>query len=567
MLDRQQFGRFRVSPTDPATLRIADVDAHLKKLVEASGNRIRVEQLSESFEGRPILVVTLGSGPRRVLLWSQMHGDEPTHTAVLLDLLSYLARMPTEPRVADIVAGCTLMMLPMLNPDGAERWTRFNAQGIDVNRDALRLATPEGRALRNTVDAFRPQFAFNLHNQNARTSVGSPPRPAAASVLAPPIDASGTQTPELRRAKQMAACFVETVRPFAEGMISRYDDEFEPRAFGDTIQASGASTMLIEAGGWPEDDAEPLVRLHFHGLLTTLHAIATDRLNEFDVQVYESLPESNSRNLFDCVVTGGQLLDAQRNKSYRADLGIDGSRDGHTENVARRAARIVDIGDLTTMGGQRAIDARGCLIVPGRIAFLRDWRPVDQLPDDRLEALLANGITTVVGAVDLLDRDALEEIRDDRSLPVNWAYAALLESTRSVSSAALLENAALAAARGAIAVVGGEADESLWQNLDYFGLSLLKAEQLPTVELDERDRTATIRRVVRDYEMFMLAGSRGTIARGRIADFVMFEMGERSSDVPLADPGHLKRVLVAGDTVWENGRRTSATPGALLTRG
>ena len=71
------------------------------------------------------------------------------------------------------------------------------------------------------------------------------------------------------------------------GMISRYDDTHEPRAFGDTIQATGASTMLVEAGGWPDADIEPLTRVHFHGMLTTLHAIATDKCGDADVKIYE----------------------------------------------------------------------------------------------------------------------------------------------------------------------------------------------------------------------------------------------------------------------------------------
>ena len=89
----------------------------------------------------------------------------------------------------------------------------------------------------------------------------------------------------------MCACFVEAVRPYAEGMISRYDDTHEPRAFGDGIQSLGVSTMLVEAGGWHEADPEPMTRLHFHGMLNTLHAIATDKYQAADHQIYEDLPE------------------------------------------------------------------------------------------------------------------------------------------------------------------------------------------------------------------------------------------------------------------------------------
>jgi hypothetical protein len=254
LLDRSEYDTFRVAPLDPATLRAAEVERIVKRLAELSAGRLKLEKFAESLEGRPIYLCTLGNGPRRVLLWSQMHGDEPTHTAVMLDLFNYLLQQPALPLAANILAGCTLMFIPMLNPDGAEAVIRFNAQGIDVNRDWRRQATPEGRALMRAAKTLTPQFGFNLHNQNARTSVGHPPRPAAISVLAPAPDATRTVPPSMRVAQQMCTCFVEAVRPFAQGMISRYDDTYEPRAFGDGIQSLGVSTMLVEAGGWTEAD-------------------------------------------------------------------------------------------------------------------------------------------------------------------------------------------------------------------------------------------------------------------------------------------------------------------------
>ncbi len=108
----------------------------------------------------------------------------------------------------------------------------------------------------------------------------------------------------------MCATFVEAVRPIVPGMISRYDDTHEPRAFGDTIQATGASTMLVEAGGWTDADIEPLTRVHFHGMLTTLAAIATDKDRDADIKDYESLPESNAARQMDCMITNAQYPDA-----------------------------------------------------------------------------------------------------------------------------------------------------------------------------------------------------------------------------------------------------------------
>jgi len=102
-----------------------------------------VEEIGKSVEGRSINHLWFGRGPYHVLLWSQMHGDEPTATAALFDVFEQFRRHRDEPAFALILDSLTIHAVPMLNPDGAERFQRRNAQGIDINRDALRLQTPE----------------------------------------------------------------------------------------------------------------------------------------------------------------------------------------------------------------------------------------------------------------------------------------------------------------------------------------------------------------------------------------------------------------------------------------
>jgi Zinc carboxypeptidase len=566
LLDRGHYERFRVSPVDPATIRVGDVEKILAKLALAFAGRFRLEKFAESFEGRPISLVTLGGGPTRVLMWSQMHGDEPTHTAVVLDLMSYLLESPAEPLAKEILSECTLHIIPMLNPDGAERVSRFNAQGIDVNRDARRLSTPEGRALRRAVETLKPSFGFNLHNQNARTSVGNPPKPAAVSVLAPSADAAARPTPHMRQAKQLAATFVEAVRPFAQGMISRYDDEFEPRAFGDTIQASGVVTMLVEAGGWPEADSEPLVRLHFHGLLTTLHAIASGRFADVDPQIYESLPKSNSRNLVDLLIAGGHLLDADHGAAYKADLGIDHSHGNRLALTAKRDGKIVEIGDLSTTAEKLAIDAADCLILPGRAAFLPDWTSQSDFSDSHLPSLMSHGVTSVVGTVNLADDDAIAAISTARQLPINWGFVGRLDTARTLVGPRLVEQVALAAHRGLLAVIGYHADETVWQLLDRFGLPLLQSNQLPAIESTNSYRTLA-QEAHGVHKLLGLGASRGWIGHGCFADLQLFELGGDLHSLPALDWRSLKRLIVAGESVWENGRRIGGMPGVLMRRG
>jgi beta-lactamase class A len=308
--------------------------------VLAGARGFTVEEIGESAEARALRLIRYGSGPTRVLLWSQMHGDETTASRTLADLLNYIAMNPTDPRVTRWQERLELLLIPMLNPDGAERHTRRNAFGIDVNRDARVLATPEGRALKAVHDRFRPQFGFNLHDQNPRTRVGASERRAGISLLAPLPDARGTPTPELVRAQRLAAVMGRALEPVVGGFITRYDDSFNPRAFGDLVQSWGTSAVLVESGGWARESTKHFLRTaNFITLVTALDAIAAGNLDEADDAWYHALPQ-NGRALNDLLLSGGRIV-LPGHPAYRADIVMD-------QELPGGPLRIVEIGDLGT---------------------------------------------------------------------------------------------------------------------------------------------------------------------------------------------------------------------------
>ena len=265
-----------VHPKDlpaPALVRHPLVEARLRHFAQTAPDLFHVEEVGRSVEGRSLQLVRLGTGPRHILLWSQMHGDEPTATTALFDLLEYVRLHRDEPRVRRLLSALTLHALPMLNPDGAERFQRRNAQGIDINRDALALQTPEGRTLKGVRDRLQPSLGFNLHNQSWRTAVGGTGRPASISLLAPPFDAARNDNPGRVLAKKVCAVIRDALEPLASGQLGRYDDSFEMRAFGDNLVRWGTPTVLIETGPWPSPQPdEPLLRLNFVALVTALEA-------------------------------------------------------------------------------------------------------------------------------------------------------------------------------------------------------------------------------------------------------------------------------------------------------
>jgi hypothetical protein len=356
-----------VSPPAPPLLTHEEVVSRLKAVVAADPALFSMEQIGESVEGRSINHVRVGSGSTHVLLWSQMHGDEPTATAALFDVFEYLAKHGDEPAVGRILTQLTLDVVPMLNPDGAERFQRRNAQSIDVNRDALRLQTPEGRALKALRDRLQPKVGFNLHNQSWGTAIGDPPKPASISLLSVAYDEKGSENDGRKLTKKLCAVIRDSLEPFASGQIGRYDDSFEVRAFGDNITLWGTPVVLIETGPWPAEEPDShLVRLNFIAILSALDSLATGTVKRADEDRYESLPMNDSGLLY-ILVRGATVINGAGVQPYVADIGISGNRrvriaDGKREMQV--VMNIADMGDLRTAGALRTIDADGLTAVP-----------------------------------------------------------------------------------------------------------------------------------------------------------------------------------------------------------
>jgi hypothetical protein len=374
-----------VSPPLPPLVDHADVVRRLEALTSAAPGLFTVEQIGESVESRSINHVRVGTGSFPVLLWSQMHGDEPTATSALFDLFEYLRQHREEPAVRRILSQLTLHAVPMLNPDGAERFQRRNAQSIDINRDALRLQTPEGRTLKALRDRFNPRLGFNLHNQSWRTSVGDPPKPASISLLSVAFDEARTETAGRRLTKKVCAVIRDALEPFASGQIGRYDDEFEVRAFGDNITLWGTPVVLIETGPWPSEAPDPaLVRLNFIALVSALDALATGQVERADPRRYETLPVNESRAFY-VLVKNATVISGSGVPPFMADIGIGANRRVRTIDGRRElqlSMNIDDLGDLRTSGALRTIDATGMTVVPavdeslkqGQIVDLPEWK-------------------------------------------------------------------------------------------------------------------------------------------------------------------------------------------------
>src|SRR5690554_6542540 len=317
-----------------------------------------VGQIGQSAEGRPLRHVQWGSGRVPVLLWSQMHGDESTATMALADLFHFLGAHPDHPLVARLRKATTLHFFPLVNPDGAARFQRRNAQGIDVNRDARALATPEGRALKALRDRIEPEFGFNLHDQRPGYREGGSDRGGEIALLAPAFDEARGVNDVRRRAMEVAAAMRVALEPHIAGHMARWDDTFNPRAFGDLMTQWGTSTVLIESGGIEGDpEKQALRRLNFIALAAALDAIADGSHAGLPRALYTDLPE-NGRVFPDLLVSGGTVA-LPGLPPLRADVLVS-----FRHSLAGRDGRIVDIGDLGDVRARQVVDATGLYLVP-----------------------------------------------------------------------------------------------------------------------------------------------------------------------------------------------------------
>lgn len=230
--------------------------------------------IGESVNNNPIYRLAIGTGKTKVLMWSQMHGNESTTTRSLFYLVDWFLK-------SDLLEKYQLYIIPVLNPDGLNQWTRVNANGVDLNRDAQDLSQPESLILRSAFDSFKPNFCLNLHDQ--RTIYGSPDglKAVQCSFLSPAANEARDITPSRLAAMEVINSIVNNVKDDVKGAIGRYDDGYNINCVGDTFQSLGVPTILFEAGQSDTDYYRlSTVNVIFQALKAALHSITAENKNK-----------------------------------------------------------------------------------------------------------------------------------------------------------------------------------------------------------------------------------------------------------------------------------------------
>ncbi|GAA5221826.1 hypothetical protein GCM10025777_24560 [Membranihabitans marinus] len=343
----KEYHKYKVEEINSRKFTISDIEPLLKRAGRESNMTIDI--LGRSVENRPIYKMSYGHGPIKILYWSQMHGDESTATMALLDFFRWLSPQNSEHSdiLEEISKKYTLYFVPMLNPDGAERFQRRNALNIDLNRDAIRTTSPEAKLLKNLRDSLQPQFGFNLHDQSIYYRAGLDGDQVALGFLAPAYNHSKDINGVRFTAMQVIASLYDSLQYELPRQIAKYDDTFEPRAFGDNFQKWGTSTILIESGGSKNDPQKQYLRkINFFTFIKSLEIIHRDLYLTKSIVDYEKIP-FNQHKMLDLIIEN--LKYQYRGKTYEINIGYS---KGNKNN-----AYINDIGDLSVYSGFDSFDA------------------------------------------------------------------------------------------------------------------------------------------------------------------------------------------------------------------
>ena len=260
-----------------------------------------------------------------------MHGDEPTATSALIDMFAYLQKNRDKDWVKQLEKTLTIRAVPMLNPDGAELYQRRNLQGIDINRDAAPLQTPEAQLLKKLRDDWSPNIGFNLHNQQELTTVGNTTNQAAISFLV--VTGANADTEGNERNKRLASVMITALQNFIRGNIGRYVDDYNPSAFGDKFSDWGTPVILIETGALHGKDEMFLVKMNFVAFLSVLKSIVDGSEKTSSPANYEAIPFNSSGRVYSAIFRGANIVNLVEPVTIStADVAV---------NIARRRAAFI----------------------------------------------------------------------------------------------------------------------------------------------------------------------------------------------------------------------------------
>ncbi len=353
----QNYKNYKEQNLSKLTLKHSEIEKTIKKI---DHKIFQITELGKSFEDRNIYQIKVGNGKTKILLWSQMHGNEAVGTMAIFDIINFfIANDNLKDLKKDLLEKCTFYFIPMLNPDGAEKETRRNAQSIDINRDAIKLTAPESKILNKVIENLEPDFGFNLHDQEIYYGSENSNKNTVLAFLAPAFDVVKNIDENREKSMKVIADVYKMLQNYIPNQVAKYNDAFMPNAFGDNIQKKGVSTILVEAGYVINSQNRQEVRkYYFLTLIYAFNSIAKQNYENYNIGDYNNIPMNIKLKFYDYILKNVTIK--SNDKEFKTDIAIIRNildTEKFTDSVDDYI--IWDIGDLQNKLAFNIIDFSG----------------------------------------------------------------------------------------------------------------------------------------------------------------------------------------------------------------
>jgi hypothetical protein len=330
-------------------------NSHIEPVLEAlknnNNNNISIE--GKSVLEKNIYSIKIGTGKTKILLWSQMHGNESTTTKGLFDFINFL--QSDDVNASEIKENYTLLCIPILNPDGATLYTRENANNIDLNRDAFSVTQPESLLLRKLYLQFKPDFCYNLHDQRTIFGTENSKLPASMSFLSPSYSNECEFNDVRLKAVEIINKIHNALNVYIPNQIGRFDDAFNINCVGDYFTNQGTPTILFEAGHYKQDyQREEVRKFVFISLVSSLLKAGSQNDINKNLDYYLNIPQ-NSKYFFDFIYRNVTVSSHKDNKiiNFAAQF-----REELVDNKINFVAEIIQIDTLNDFIGHLDYDCK-----------------------------------------------------------------------------------------------------------------------------------------------------------------------------------------------------------------
>ena len=325
-------------------------------LLESFKNVFEITEIGKSVQQRSIYQVQIGTGKTKILMWSQMHGNEPTTTKGLFDFFNFLSK--DSELAQQIKNKYTLLCIPMLNPDGALAYTRENANSVDLNRDAYLASQPEMKLLRILYEEFKPDYCYNLHDQRTIFGTEGFNLPATMSFLAPAFNNDRDYNEVRMKAIVIINKMNRALQEYIPYQIGRFDDSYNVNCTGDYFTTQNTPTILFEAGHFQMDYGRDESRKYvFISLLSSLLDNYENVIVDNELDNYLRIPQNNKR-FFDFIYKNVKIIDNSVEKIINFAAQYDEVLEN---NEIYFKAKISKVSDLEEYSGHTEYDCESML--------------------------------------------------------------------------------------------------------------------------------------------------------------------------------------------------------------